>query len=85
MWVLYDVRIFIWTCGHTDLYGFLIFEKTDFYHYHLATLVQSCTARIREYVCRIAAREYRRSDVAYARDSFGRPFRARVRSVYVTK
>ncbi len=23
---------------YTDLYGFLIFEKTDFYHYHLATL-----------------------------------------------
>ncbi len=22
------------------LYGFLIFEKTDFYHYHLATLSQ---------------------------------------------
>ncbi len=26
---------------HTDLYGFLIFEKTDFYHYHLATLFQT--------------------------------------------
>ncbi len=32
------IWIFIQTCEHTDLYGFLIFEKTDFYHYHLATL-----------------------------------------------
>ncbi len=38
--ILDDVRIFLWTCGHMDLYGLLIFEKTDFYHYHLATLIE---------------------------------------------
>ncbi len=27
------------TCGQTDLYRFLIFEKTVFYHYHVATLL----------------------------------------------
>ncbi len=26
---------------YTDLHGFLIFEKMDFYHYHLATLVRT--------------------------------------------
>ncbi len=30
------------------LYGFLIFEKTDFYHYHLATLV-NCSICTDEY------------------------------------
>ncbi len=38
IWILDDIQIFIRICRYTDLYGFLIFEKTDFYHYHLATL-----------------------------------------------
>ncbi len=32
---------FIWICGYTDLYRFLIFEKTDFYRNHLATLIHT--------------------------------------------
>ncbi len=54
--MLDDIRIFIQICGYTDLYGFLMFEKTDFYHYRLATLRASiffrrALSRLRAAVC----------------------------------